>query len=89
MTDRTNPVRAYLGIDVGSVTTKFAVLDNDSALLARLYSRTDGQPIVAIQRGLQEMVTQLPPDVKIQSVGTTGSARQLADIIVGAAVIFP
>jgi predicted CoA-substrate-specific enzyme activase len=76
-----------LGIDVGSVTTKFAVLDHQYTLIARLYSRTDGRPIDAIQRGLQAVAAGLSPAVRIRSVGTTGSARQLAGVVVGADVV--
>ena len=43
----------YLGIDVGSVTTKFAVLDEEDRLVASLYLRTQGKPIAMIQHGLK------------------------------------
>jgi predicted CoA-substrate-specific enzyme activase len=75
---------AYLGIDVGSVTTKFAILDDEGAVRARLYARTDGRPIDAIQRGLRDIAGQLPAGLEIRSVGVTGSARQLAAVVVGA-----
>jgi predicted CoA-substrate-specific enzyme activase len=80
-------VPAYLGIDVGSVTTKFALLDDKMILVARLYMRTGGRPIDAIQRGLAEIAGQLPADVDVKSVGTTGSARQLGAVVVGADVV--
>jgi predicted CoA-substrate-specific enzyme activase len=80
-------VSAYLGIDVGSVTTKFAILDDKMTLIARLYARTEGRPIDAIQRGLTEIARQLPADVEVKSVGTTGSARQLGGVVVGADVV--
>jgi predicted CoA-substrate-specific enzyme activase len=80
-------VSAYMGIDVGSVTTKLAILDDKMILIARLYTRTDGRPIDAIQRGLTEIARQLPADVEVKSVGTTGSARQLAAVVVGADVV--
>jgi len=80
-------IDAYLGIDVGSVTTKFAVLDDHCSLLARLYTRTDGRPIDAIQKGLRNVAVGLASTVRIRAVGTTGSARQLAGVIVGADVV--
>ena len=73
-------MEVYLGIDVGSVTTKFAVLDKHDRLVHALYLRTQGKPIAIVQQGLKEVVKQLPSDAVIRGVGTTGSARYLAGI---------
>ncbi|MBI2864690.1 MAG: 2-hydroxyglutaryl-CoA dehydratase [Chloroflexi bacterium] len=78
---------AYLGLDVGSVTTKIAVLDGDDKLLTSLYMRTQGQPIRVIQESLRKIESDLPAGVEIRAVGTTGSARYLAGVMVGADVI--
>jgi predicted CoA-substrate-specific enzyme activase len=77
----------YLGIDVGSVTTKFAVLSEDDQLVSSLYLRTQGKPVVMVQQGLKEIVQSLPSNVQIRGVGTTGSARHLAGVIVRADVV--
>ncbi len=77
----------YLGIDVGSVTTKFAVLDKDSQFVTSIYLRTQGKPIAMIQQGLKELQERLPQNAVIQAVGTTGSARYLAGVIVGADIV--
>jgi predicted CoA-substrate-specific enzyme activase len=77
----------YLGIDVGSVTTKFAALDEEDHLVTSLYLRTQGRPIAMIQQGLKELATRLPSRAKIKGVGTTGSARYLAGVIVSADVV--
>lgn len=77
----------YLGIDVGSVTTKFAALDKDSQLISSIYLRTHGKPIAMIQQGLKKMREDLPQDIVIRGVGATGSARYLAGVIVGADLI--
>jgi predicted CoA-substrate-specific enzyme activase len=77
----------YLGIDVGSVTTKFALIDKDYQLVSSIYLRTQGKPIVMIQQGLRIIREKLPPNSVIRGIGTTGSARYLAGIIVGADVI--
>jgi len=78
---------AYMGVDVGSVTTKFAVLDGSFNLIAHLYTRTLGRPIEATQRGLEQVATKLPPGVRIRGVCATGSARYLTGVIVGADVV--
>lgn len=77
----------YVGTDVGSVTTKFAVLDKDDQLIESLYLRTQGKPIASVQQGLRQVARRLPSNVEIRGVGTTGSARHLAGIIVNADVI--
>jgi len=77
----------YLGIDVGSVTTKFAVLDEEDRLVTSLYLRTQGRPIAMLQQGLRELATRLPAGAQIKGVGTTGSARYLAGVILSADVV--
>jgi len=78
---------AYLGIDVGSVTTKFAVLDENDELVTHNYLLTQGKPIAMVQQGLRQTQQQLPQNVEISGVATTGSARYLAGVIVGADLV--
>jgi predicted CoA-substrate-specific enzyme activase len=80
-------MEAYLGIDVGSVTTKFAVLDARDELVASLYVRTQGRPISVIQEGMKEIAQRLPADIEVRGVCTTGSARYLAGVVVGADLV--
>ena len=80
-------MEVYLGIDVGSVTTKFAVLNKDDELITKLYLLTQGKPIAMVQRGLKQIRQQLPEDAEICGVATTGSARYLAGVIVGADLV--
>ena len=77
--------KGFLGIDVGSVSTNIVVIGTDNQLIKKLYLRTNGQPINAIQDGLEKIKQGLK--VKIAGVGTTGSARELAGVIVGADVV--
>jgi predicted CoA-substrate-specific enzyme activase len=80
-------MEAYLGIDVGSVTTKLAVINEADELVADLYLPTQGKPIETTQRGLRQIKAQLPPGMDICGVATTGSARYLAGVIVGADLV--
>ncbi len=80
-------MEAYLGIDVGSVTVKFAILDSADKLITSLYLPTEGRPVVVIQQGLGQIKKQLPANVTIKGVAATGSARYLAGAIVGADLI--
>jgi len=80
-------LKAYLGIDVGSVSTNIAVQNGAGEIIAGLYLRTQGRPVETIQAGLKETRQILPADIEICGVGTTGSGRYLAGVIVGADVI--
>lgn len=77
----------YLGIDVGSVSTNLAVLDESENVLSRVYIRTQGRPIQAVQNGIRMLGAQVPQDCEIVGVGATGSARRLTGVIVGADVV--
>lgn len=80
-------MKAYLGIDVGSVSTNLAILDEECEVVSQQYLLTHGQPIQAVQKGLREIYATLPKDIVIRGVGTTGSARQLTGLLVGADVV--
>ena len=77
----------YLGVDVGSVTTKFALVTGDGDVIAYSYVRTQGKPVAVVQQGLGEIRRQLPTPGEIRGVCTTGSARFLAGVILGADLV--
>ena len=80
-------MKGYLGIDVGSVSTNLAVMDESGEVVETLYLRTQGQPIKAIQDGIRQIREKLPRGMHVKGVATTGSARKLAGVIVGADVV--
>lgn len=80
-------MKTYLGIDVGSVSTKYVLVDGNNKVLYWTYFRTEGNPIHAIQEGLKKLRESAPKDIEIAGVGTTGSARYLAGVIIGADLI--
>jgi predicted CoA-substrate-specific enzyme activase len=77
----------YLGIDVGSVTTKLVALDDNCSLIHYIYRPTKGDPLVALKNGLSEMEMLLSPGTHICGVATTGSGRHLAGVIIGADLV--
>ncbi|MFY9140097.1 MAG: acyl-CoA dehydratase activase [Thermacetogeniaceae bacterium] len=79
--------KGYLGIDVGSVSTNLIVIDAEDEVLASLYLRTQGQPIRVIQEGMAQLSNLVPDGVEICAAGTTGSARHLAGVMVGADIV--
>lgn len=76
-------MKAYLGIDVGSVSTNITVLNQQGEVADALYIRTQGRPIAAVQEGLREIELR-NPGLDVGGVGATGSGRQLTGVIVGA-----
>ncbi|HCG98829.1 MAG TPA: 2-hydroxyglutaryl-CoA dehydratase, partial [Actinobacteria bacterium] len=80
-------MRGFLGVDVGSVSTNLVVLDERGEVASLIYRRTQGQPINAVQEGIKELESDLAHDVEIAGVGTTGSARYLSGVIIGADII--
>ncbi|UCE79339.1 MAG: hypothetical protein JSV13_01520, partial [Nitrospiraceae bacterium] len=52
---RFSRVKAYLGVDVGSISTNLAVIDEDHNVLAKRYLMTAGRPIEAVKQGLEEI----------------------------------
>jgi len=77
----------FLGIDVGSISTKGVVIDRNFRVLAHRYLRTQGNPINSIRRLLKELGSEVDSQIRILGVGTTGSARRLAGVMVQADIV--
>jgi len=77
----------YVGIDVGSVSTNVVAIDDKNEVLFDYYVRTNGQPIDSIKKGLEQLKNQLDRKWTVAGVGTTGSGRQIAGVMVGADVV--
>lgn len=76
----------YLGIDVGSVSTDFVVIDSSLEIQDQIYLKTMGAPIDAVKDGLRRLSKTIR-DADIKGVGTTGSGRALSAAIVGGDVV--
>ncbi|MDR7857218.1 acyl-CoA dehydratase activase [Tissierella sp.] len=73
----------YLGVDVGSVSTNLVLIDNKANVIDKIYLRTKGNPIKAVQEGLKIFKDNYN-GIKISGAGTTGSGRQIASTLIGA-----
>ncbi|NLA27562.1 MAG: 2-hydroxyglutaryl-CoA dehydratase [Firmicutes bacterium] len=71
----------FVGADVGSLTTKVALIDREGRLLFSSYRRNEEGPIEAIRQAFAGAQNFPAP---LMAAGTTGSGRQLASVIVGA-----
>ncbi len=82
--------KIYLGIDVGSVSTNMVIIDEDNIVLEKLYIRTMGNPIRVLKEGLKETkkyIEKSDIDLEVAGVGTTGSGRELASVMVGGDIV--
>lgn len=77
----------YMGIDVGSVSTNIVIIDEDDNVKEKIYLRTSGKPIDALNKGIKQLIKKGYDSVYIKGVGTTGSGRTLAGVIIGADII--
>jgi predicted CoA-substrate-specific enzyme activase len=80
-------VRAYLGVDVGSISTNLVVIDEERNVLAKRYLMTEGRPLEAVKRGLDEIGPEVEDLVEIVGVATTGSGRYLTADFIGADLV--
>ena len=80
-------IPAYLGIDVGSVSTNVVAIDEFGTVIHDIYLRTAGRPIEAVQQGFTELDSLWGRRLEIRGVGTTGSGRELIAEFAGADVV--
>lgn len=80
--------KCYLGVDIGSISTKGVIIDQNNHILAEDYLYTEGNPIMAVKKLILSLKDQLNHQkYKVVAVGTTGSARKLIGTILNASII--
>ena len=80
--------KAYLGVDIGSISTKEVIIDEDNNIIASKYLYTEADPINAVKRLIKALKKDFDfKEYKVVSVGTTGSARKLIGTILKASVV--
>ncbi|MFC1669349.1 acyl-CoA dehydratase activase [Spirochaetota bacterium] len=80
----------YLGIDIGSTSTKALLMTDDKVVIAGFYTRTAGRPLDALQgifESIDDITTNKSVDFNIISTGTTGSGRKFIGKIINADII--
>lgn len=79
---------AYLGIDVGSISTKGVIIDKNNAILSSRYIWTQGDPIGAVKNLVGLLEEQFDKErYQVVATGATGSARKLVGAILGATMV--
>jgi len=80
--------KAYLGVDIGSISTKGVILDKNNTILAESYIWTEGNPIEAVKRLIKNLEKQIDKKkIEVVGVGTTGSARKLIGVMLNASIV--
>ena len=74
----------YLGIDIGSISTKGVIIDEDDNIVESSYIWTEGNPINATKKLIENLKSK---DYKIKGIGTTGSARNLIGLLLDANMV--
>lgn len=80
----------YIGIDIGSISTKAVIMDERKNIVVSEYLWTEGSPIDATKKIISSLRKKLDDkniNPKIYGIGTTGSARNLVGSVVGANII--
>jgi predicted CoA-substrate-specific enzyme activase len=78
-------MNCYLGVDIGSVSSNLVLLNEKKHLVHKVYLRTQGNPVRAIKEGYAQLMKEVDENnLNIRGVGTTGSGRHLAAVLLGA-----
>ena len=73
-------INAYLGIDAGSTTTKFVLLNEEEKVIDGFYASNEGEPLAVLKKALNELADRYEEygcKLNILGVGTTGYGEQL------------
>jgi predicted CoA-substrate-specific enzyme activase len=77
----------YLGVDVGSTSTKAVILDESGKILVKHYLMTAGRPVEAVKQVFDNLIREGAEKVNIAAVGVTGSGRYLIGSLIGADLV--
>lgn len=67
----------FLGLDVGSTTTKAALIDEEGAILYSYYDSNEGNPLKSVRKAVLELYDLLPKGAKIKNSTVTGYGEGL------------
>lgn len=81
-------MECFMGIDIGSISTKGVIIDENNQILASSYIWTKGNPIEAVKTLIENLEKEVKNlDIEIIGIGTTGSARKLIGAMLNASVV--
>ncbi|WP_461363075.1 acyl-CoA dehydratase activase-related protein [Candidatus Darwinibacter acetoxidans] len=69
--------KCFLGLDVGSTTTKAALIDEEGAILFSYYGSNEGSPLKSVRRAVLQLYSVLPQGAWIANSLVTGYGEGL------------
>lgn len=82
-----NVKEGYLGIDIGSTSINFVVIDEDNNVVDYIYTKTNGKPKEVVTEYFDILKERLGQDFKFKGIGTTGSGREYIGKLINADLI--
>lgn len=82
-----NAKEGYLGVDVGSTSINFVVIDEESNVLDYIYTKTNGRPKEVVTEYFDILKERLGQDFKFKGIGTTGSGREYIGKLINADLV--
>ena len=79
--------KVYLGIDIGSTTTKYVLVDEERKIIHKKYVPTQGRPIEVTKKLLDYIQSEIGEWIEIVGVATTGSGRNVVGDFLNADLI--
>lgn len=76
----------YLGIDIGSISTKGVIINEQNEIIDSIYLETEANPIEASKK-VVSYLKEKAENYNIKGIGTTGSARKLIGLMVDANIV--
>ena len=80
-------MKCYLGIDIGSISTKGVIIDENNNIITSSYIWTEGNPIASVKKLIEILKQNLSNEYILKGIGTTGSARKLIGLMVDANIV--
>lgn len=80
-------MNCYLGVDIGSISTKGVIIDENNNIITSSYIWTEGNPVAAVKSLIGILNKNLPKNCVIKGIGTTGSARKLIGLLLDANIV--
>ena len=78
--------KCYIGIDIGSISTKGVIIDEFNNIIDSIYIDTNANPIEASKKVINYLKKKVS-NYTIKGIGTTGSARRLIGLMIDANII--
>ncbi len=80
-------LQVYLGVDIGSTTTKTVLMDVNQNIIHKQYVQTQGKPIEVTQKLLAGIRDEFGESLEFLGIATTGSGRHVVGDFISADLI--